>query len=352
MPSTPQTRRQHFLDASERQQIAALVEGMEPKTRRAFLDAIEDIRSNVTLKRIIDALEQGNVNAAIDALNLEAAAYKSLIDQIADVYDQAGLWQIAAVTWRNQQLDRIVVRWDMTNPRAQQWLLNYSSERITGELIQEQRDAVRIAIEGGYAQGKGPRDIALDVVGRVGANGRRQGGVIGLNAPQSQWLTNLRGYLQSDPQRALSMKLGKRDKDTIRRAIDAGNPLTRKQIQAISNRYERRLQKLRGDTIGRTETAQAVNAARMEAMQQGIDKAGISPDMVEKEWFHAGPAASGRERPEHIALNRTTVQGLNTPFLAGSVPMQYPLHPNSPAEQVINCRCSWQARIDWSRMAQ
>ena len=348
---TPSQHIKRFKDASSEQQIRKLTEDMEPKVRRAFLDAIEDVRSNVVMRHIVDALERGNISEAIDALNLEQAAYKSLIDHIAQVYDQAGLWQVAAISWRDINLDRIVMRWDMQNPRAQSWLLNYSSERITGGLLRDQIEAVRIVIEGGFALGRGPRDIALDIIGRVGANGRRQGGILGLSARQSLWLTNLRGYLDGDLNRALGLKLSNRDKDIIRRAIDAEKPLTKVQMQSIVSRYERTLLKLRGDTIGRTETAQAVNSARMEAMRQGVDKAGISPDMVEKEWFHAGPAASGKERQDHISLNRTIVQGLDTPFMAGSDPMQYPMDPNAPAEQVINCRCSWQARINWAALA-
>lgn len=332
-------------------QIKDLLRKTEPRVRSAFLKALAEIRDKVAFTRLVDAIRSQDVSAVIDALNLEPAAYSEFMKEITSIYDDAGLIQIGGINWQSPEIGSVVVRWDLQNPEAQSWLQWYSSQKITGQIIRAQEQAVMTTLSEGYAQGRGPRSIALDIVGRVGANGKRQGGILGLNDPQAQWLANMRDYLANDPARALNMKLGKRDKATIMRAIEQGKSLTPEQIRKITARYERTLLKLRGDTIGRTETQTAVNSARFEAMRQGLEKSGVSPEFVEKTWFHAGPAASEKERPEHITLNKETVQGLYTPFMAGGVPMQYPLDPNAPADQVINCRCSYTLKVRWDRLA-
>ena len=344
-----------FFDASLRQQIRSLTANMEPATRRAFLASIEDIRSRVVLRRVRDALEAGNVSAVVSALNLEAAAYAPLQQAVLAAYAQGGQWQMDNVVWRDPNtLSKVVVRWDMTNPRATDWLANYSSTKITGDLIDDQVQAVQRVIAAGYNLGRGPNDIALDIVGRIGANGRRTGGVVGLSEQMAGWSTNMRTYLTNDPARALQMtKRDRRFDATIRRALENDKPLTRTQINRMVARYEDRLLKLRGNTIGRTETAQAVNAARIEAMRQGMVKAGITDDMIDKIWFHGGPAPSGKERFEHIMLHKQEVQGINTPFMVGGiVPMQYPLDPAAPVDQVANCRCSYQISVAYEKMAR
>ena len=344
-----------FRDASIRQQIRNLTATMEPATRRAFLASIEDIRSRVVLRRVRDALEAGNVSAVVSALNLEASAYAPLQQAVLAAYAQGGQWQMDNVVWRDPNtLSKVVARWDMTNPRATDWLANYSSTRIAGDLLNDQIQAVQRAISAGYNLGRGPNEIALDIVGRIGENGRRTGGVIGLSDQMAGWSTNMRTYLTNDPRRALQMtKRDRRFDATINRAIKTDKPLTRTQINRMVARYEDRLLKLRGNTIGRTETAQAVNAARMESMRQGMAKAGITDDMITKIWYHGGPAPSGKERFEHIMLHKHEVQGINTPFMVGGVvPMQYPLDPAAPVDQVANCRCSYQISVAYEKMAR
>jgi hypothetical protein len=341
-----------FHDASLRQQLDNLLRKQEAAVRRAFMMSINDIRRNVTLRQLIDAIEAGDIPRAIRVLNLEPAAYATFSEAIRNTYTQAGAVAMAGTVWRFPDMSKAVVRWDFDNPRARQWLLNWSSTKITGDLIPGQVSAVRAAIEAGYGLGRGPRDIALDIVGRVGVNGRRTGGILGLNGPQEQWVRNMREYLANDPKRALAMtKRDRRFDAAIRRAID-GEPLSKAQIDKITNRYSDRLLKLRGDTIARTETAQAVNGARSEAMRQGLDATGIDPQFVTKRWLHGGPAAT-KERPDHAQMHGEEVVGLDTPFvLPDGTTCQYPLDPSLPVEHVANCRCSYVINIDYAKLAR
>jgi hypothetical protein len=340
-------------DATLQRQIENLLRQQEAAVRRAFMMSINDIRNRITLRELRDAIAENDIPRAIRALNLEPAAYGTFSEAIRNTYTQAGAVAMSGTVWRFPDLSRAQVRWDFDNPRARQWLLNWSSTKITGDLIPSQITAVRGVIEAGYGLGRNPRNIALDIVGRIGANGRRTGGVLGLNGPQQQWVSNMRNYLTNDPVRALNMTRRDRRFDAaIRKAIETGTPLKQEQIDRMVGRYSDRLLQSRGNAIARTETAQAVNSARQEAMQQGLDAVGISDEFIEKVWLHGG-AAETKARPDHEAMHRESVMGLNTPFvLPSGATCQYPLDPALGAEEVINCRCSYVTRVRYDLLAR
>jgi hypothetical protein len=351
-------------DASLLYQIQRLTLDMEARARREFLAAIQDIKDRATLRQIRDALARNDVEAAIRAIGIENAAFRAFQASLVEAYTAAALLQTRSVVWRgppppstfagpdDPPLSRVTVRFDLDNPGARQWLSDLSGVRITN-IVQQQIDTIRQAIEAGYAQGRGPNDIARDIIGRVGPNGRRVGGLLGLSEPQAQWVQNMRQYLETDPSRALQMMRRDRRFDrTIQRAIREERPLSAAQINRMASAYERRLLALRGETIARTETTQAVSSGRFEAMRQGLERSGLPESAVVKKWFHAGPAMNNGERPDHMALNRTEVRGLNTPFLPSGVPMLHPHDPNAPAEQVISCRCGWTVSIRYDLLAQ
>ncbi|WP_292395805.1 hypothetical protein [Mesorhizobium sp.] len=72
---------------SPRDRFEQLVSTYEPVLRTAFIEAIDDIRSNIVLRRVVERLERGDVNGAIAAMNLDEAAFRPLEEAIR----QAGL---------------------------------------------------------------------------------------------------------------------------------------------------------------------------------------------------------------------------------------------------------------------
>jgi len=341
----------NWQDASLNRQIEDLLRKQDAAVRRAFLAAIQDITSRTQLTKLRDALRRGDIQAAIEALNLESAAYQVFAAEIANTYTQAGAIIAAGRVWRAFDLSRVVHRFDVTNPEAEAYLRNVSSSRIT-RVVQDQIEAVRIVINAGYAQGRHPNSIALDIVGRVGPSGARSGGIVGLSQPQAQWVVNMREYLTNDPARALQMTRRDRRFDrAIMKAIETGRPLTTAQIDRMVSRYSDRLLQLRAEGIARSETGMAVETARHDTWRQYQQKNGIPDRAVVKKWFHGGPAANGRERPTHVAMHQQEVRGLDTPFLVGGVPMRYPLDPNAPVDEIVNCRCTYTINVDWSMLA-
>lgn len=321
-----------------------------PRVARAFADAIADMRDSVTLRRVIDALERGDIDAALEALNIDDAAFSTLRLQLAAAFAETGATVAAGVRFDPPGETRGVFRWNVGNPEAVRALNEWLGTEITN-ITEETRKAARTALSEGFAGGQGPRQIALDVVGRMGPNGRRTGGVLGLSGQQEQWVSNMRQYLR-DGDLDKVLRMSKRDRRfdrSIQKLIREGRTPTEAQIQQWTGRYADRLLKLRGDTISRTETAAAVEQGRFDAFRQGMDAKGYPHQYAIKEWRHGGGGMTPRE--QHVAENETEVSGLNTPFrMPDGTLLQYPHDPNAPPGHVVNCTCSLLVRMDWVRL--
>ena len=338
-------------------QIETLLRRQEAALRRAFLLAVQDLRNQTQLAHLRNALRAGDIEAAIRALNIEPAAYATFAREIGNTYTQAGAVVAAGTVWRLPDSSQAVVRFNVTNPRAERWLASVSSDKIT-RITQDTIAAARVTINAGYAQGMHPNRIALDLVGRIGANGRRTGGIIGLSEPQARYVANMRARLASGDPREMAKVLNMTRRDrrldgVIRRAIEAGKPVSGADIDRLAGRYKDRLLALRGETVARTETAMAVEDARQETWRQYTEQNGIDPQYVVKRWVVAGAAVGGNERQDHQDMNGEEVVGLNTPFvLPDGTRMQHPLDPSAPVEHLANCRCTYTVRVAFERLAR
>lgn len=333
--------------ASLEREIRQIKEKYGPRVARAFRDAMREVVDQVTLARVVDALDAGDIESALDALNLDEAALSPLRQVLSEAFSESGQALVALTSFSPPRQTRAVVRWNVGNPRAVQALNEWLGEKIT-QLTEDSRAAVRNALSAGFAQGQGPRQIALDVVGRVGANGRRTGGVIGLSQQQERWVSNMRQYLrEGDINRVLRMSRRDRRFDrTLRRLLANGETPTEAQIQRWTGRYADRLLKLRGDTISRTETASAVEQGRFEGFRQGVESQGYPLQYAIKEWRHGGGGMT--PRVQHVREDETVVRGLETPFvMPDGTQLQYPHDPDAPPQHVVNCTCSLLIGMDW-----
>lgn len=333
-----------FSDATYERQIRTITRTMEPRIRASFLSAMRDIKNRAQMGRLRDALRSGDITAAIDALNIEPAALADLQARIVETYGRSGAATIQSGTWVYPDGTRAVVRWNALSPRAEEYARKVGSDLIQG-ITSEARTLAQGTIADGYAFGRGTDRIARDLVGRIGANGRRQGGIVGLDDPSVQWSRSLRQYLEGDPKRALSMKLNKRDKDFIERLGD--RRMTAAQIEGMVRRYENNLLMVRGRRIARTETQNAIEAGRYEAWRQGLEKTGIPERFITRTWVHTGRAVM--DRPDHMAFSGAQVSGLNIPFVLPSGAAMLHSHDTSygaGARDIINCECRTDYQLD------
>ena len=334
-----------------RRKIDALLQEHAPLIQAAFLASIADIRSQVTLKLLVERLEKGDVAGAIEALNLERAAFGRVEDAIARAYNAGGTAMTGNMpTLRDRAGARVVVRFDSRNLRAEEWLRGHSAQLVTG-IIEDQRSSIRAALEAGLAQGQNPRTTGLDVVGRVNrATGKREGGLIGLTGPQAEYVDSARSELTSGDYRAYLART-RRDKRfdrTIIKAMNDGRALDRAIIDQILGRYSDRLLALRGEMLARTETLTSLHAGKYEGFRQGLEKTNYPPEAVTRVWRSAG---DNRVRHTHADMNGQVVQGLDTPFVSPSGAMlRYPgdTSMGAGADEVVGCRCDDDLRIDFS----
>jgi hypothetical protein len=317
----------------------------------AFMKAVDELRSGVEFQRLQAAIEQRNIDAALEALHIDPAAYNEMLDRIRDAHTAGG--QSAADTFPKRKPDgtALVMRFDGRNPRAEAWLSGHSSDLVT-RIVSDQRAAVRASLTASMERGDNPRRAALDIVGRVNrVTGKRDGGVLGLSAPQEQFVRSARDELASADPTGLRHYLTRKRRDrrfdrTITKAIREGVAPPKEIAAKALTAYERRLLQLRGETIGRVETMTALQTSKREAFQQAIDSGKVNESDVRKAWRSAG---DGRVRDTHIMLNGESV-GFNQPFQSPSGALM--LHPMDTSfgagpEEIINCRCDCEYRIDF-----
>jgi len=390
--------------------LPSLIDQLEPTLAAAFLAAIALLRSGIDFPALVAALRAGDVDAAIDALNIEAGAFSQYALERQSGFAQAGAVVSAAVTkervayFRREVRDvsirgpvlepeamgpgrtpppsppalsldgpeptNLIFRFDMTNPRAEAKIRTEAAARVAG-YVEEQIDAARKVIGDGFQRGDGPQQIAVDIAGRVNPiSGRREGGIVGLSDPQVGYVESMKQRLLSGDPDEMVKVLGRFDADgkwiegtgmtlrdrrfdrSIKKAIadvakGKANPLTADRVDEMVAKYSDRLLARRAEDIARTETAQGVEAARAEATKQALDKAGLPDDAVTKEWIHQGGFRHARDW--HLAMHGKTVEGLNAPFHMpdGSI-MLYPHDPQGGVRNNANCRCRGDMAIDWA----
>lgn len=330
-------------------EFARLLEQLEPNIKRAFYASVTDLQSQVDWPALLSALEAGDVQSAIAALHIDAAAFAEYSSAMTQAYAAAGASTAA-------QIGLVGVRFNMSNPAAQDWIAKSVGERITG-FVQEQIESARELIGAGYAEGKGPRQIGLDLVGRVVSGGKREGGILGLDIPRAEryrkvveamrtadgvadLVTHSRGGSL-----ALKYKVNKATEARILRAYRNGTAVPAADRAISERQYYNALLKARGDTIGRTETANAVMNARFQQWEQLAQLQGLDASAVIKTWNHNG-GATANHRPTHLAMNGKSVRGLYTPFVFGDGTQMLVSHDaNGGAENVINCRCGVSFRL-------
>lgn len=326
-----------------------LVESMVPELRAAFLEAIRLMKDGVDREALARALLERDIDAAVAALNIDPSAFTAYSQTTTAAYTAGATLAVETV---NLPDNVGKVRFDLTNPTAQAWLKENALDRVREELVPEIREAARITIVEGYALGKHPDNIALDLVGRM-SGGRRQGGVIGLDDYLQGHVRSMEARLRSgDPNelKKVLRHMSRRDHTLdrfIHRALETGKPIPDATIQRMLGRYTDRLAQFRAETIARTETGTAVMAGRRETWGQTLTKLGKPPEAVLKTWRHGGGVKD--PRPHHQDMNGKTVRGLDTPFnLSSGASMRYALDPNGGAAECANCTCGTDFRIDHS----
>lgn len=343
------------IPSAQERRFREIIATLEPAMRRAFLDAVAGIYSGIDYRALNMALAAGDIEGAIDAINIDRGAFIQIYQSHQQSFVQGATAAAATLHLSGVPKDQAAtIRFDMTNPRAESVMATAAAEMVK-QVEDDTRRAIRETILSGYEQGRGPRDIATDLVGRV-EGGRRQGGVVGLDANRAHRLNAVARGMQSaegvqdlvivgrDGKLSLRYKVNPATEKAILAAYRKGTAVPEKARLKHLDQFRNALLKSRGDTIARTETAQAVALGRAEEWDQVLEKLGRSPDDVIKTWQRG---SGGRDpRPHHQAANGMQVRGLNTPFvLSNGAQLNYPHDPNASGRETINCTCAASYRL-------
>ena len=326
--------------------IAELMERFPARVRAAFLAGVQEIRDKARIGEITRALERGDVNAALEALYIERAAWAQFEAELEAAFGDGGVSQIDELgRIEDLQGNRLVFRFTARALRAERILRDYSSQRVTA-IVEDQRQAVRNALDEGLQRGDNPRRTALEIVGRVDRRtGARSGGILGLSVPQERAVSGARAELERGDYTSYRNR-ERRDRRfdaTIARAQREERPLTRQEIERLTSRYSDRLLALRGEVIGRTETLSALNLGRYEAIEQLIETGNVRRQDVKLVWK---ATKDPRTRDSHAVLDGESVAFGEAFTTINGARLRYPGDPQGGAAEVINCRCSMKTRID------
>lgn len=330
--------------------LKRIIERFSVSETNAFLEAIQLIKDGIDMLALRDALERQDVDAAVDAMNIEPAVFNSMRSTFQEAYRQAG--QATASHFPPPPDASLLLRFDMTNPRAEDWLRQYGAQKLV-DMSDAQKALVREAILDGYSRGEGPDNMVVELAGRLNRQtGKRVGGVLGLTDLQASYVRSMRSRLQSgDPMemsKVFGMSLRDRRYDrTIKKAVKEGKPLSPSKLLEMVNAYEARQLKARALTVGRTEVGMAVMASRMEAWRQGLDKTGYPEEAVLRRWRHGGGGED--PRPQHVFMNNQTVPGLTEKFIMpDGTAMLHAMDPAGGAKHCANCTCDTEFEIDYT----
>ena len=323
----------------------------EREIYNAFVSAIGEVKDQAVISELANLINMGDVDGVIDLLQLSPATYEKLEESIRTTYAIGGATGASQLGRIPTPKGTLVLRFNTRAPAAEKWLSELSSTRIV-EISNETRNVVRSLLTQGITDGRGPRSVALDLVGRIDPITRKRvGGAIGLTDAQSGWAINARKELEELNPNYLTRQLrDKRLDGAFKKSIESGTPMPASQIDAAVSRLQARTLRYRGETISKTEALSALTQGQSEAISQALTIGDIDGDFTIKFWSASGKA---NERVEHVAVESNYPEGLpyDQPFIVDGVAMQHPRDPAGGAKNVINCGCMLITKINFAGKA-
>lgn len=327
------------------QQIAT---AQERQLLRTFTQTIQGVKDQATIAEIAALIDAGDIDGVVNLLQLDPGTFRPIENAVRSAYEAGGDVGAEQIGRFPTPSGTLVARFNVRNPRAEEWLRNLSSTRIV-EIAEETRSVVRNVLTEGIARGQGPRTTALDLVGRIDPVTReRVGGFIGLTEGQAQWARNARQELENlDPNYLTRQRRDRRLDGAFKKAMRDGTPLKQRQIDAAVSRYQQRVLNHRGSVIARTESVNALRSGQEEAIRQAVEVGEVEGEFTTKTWQDTG---DGRTRPEHAAADGQTVP-VDQPFIVGGEQLMYPGDPAGSAANTIQCRCRASYQVNFAGQA-
>ena len=324
------------------------------KIRAAYIQAVLTKLSLVQMGEFQRLIDNGDIEGAVAQLRLDNALIDDVIEEVRIAYRKHGsltIQELKPPTDIRKARSAAFTFELLGNPRAEQWLQQESS-RLIVEVVEQQIQLARSVITENVVRGNNPREVAVQLVGKYNrATRRREGGIVGLTTKQNEWVNNAKVELDTGQYEAyLQRRLRDRRFDrSIAKAIREGTPLPKEVKERMVLAYRRRFLRYRGETIGRTESIRAANAAQLDALEGVVANGGIRDrSNAKREW--QATLGSPRTRKTHLAVHGQ-VRGIDETWTVGNSELRYPGDPDGEARETINCRCTTIPAVDWAAEA-
>jgi len=305
--------------------LEQIAKKFEPRIRNALLAAFNEIRNEVTLGQIENAIRIAGVNGAYQVLaelQIEGIIEKHLVDELNQAINESGRFTIELIPAGAQTA--VPYRYNLLAPGTVDHINRYEFNLIQ-RISTNTREAIRNAVDASFIAGANPLSTARDFRN-----------TIGLTPKQEQAVRNYRSYLENlDPVALERLLRDKRFDSTIERAIDQEQPLTKKQIDRFVKRYRERYIKYRSEVIARTEALRATSVGEYTGLSQGVATGAIDRERVKRFWVHSQTGV----RDAHLAIPKLNPDGvfIDQPFQTPLGPLLYPRDPNGSAANTIQC---------------
>lgn len=283
-----------------------LLSELEPSVRQAFLDAINQIRTTAQLYRVEGFLERGDIEGLLDALNLSPEYFRAIQDAADNAFYSGSQFQVSLAASVSS------IPFNRRHLQAEAWARDNGS-RLIVEIAEATREGVRQFVVAGLSEGRSSSTLARQIVGTMNrATSKREGGIVGLTGQQSAFVGTARSELENLD--AAYFKRAARDRrydPMVRKAIKAGKPLAKADIDRIIRRYSDGLLIRRGDIIARTESHRALNAGRYEAMRQTAENAGLPETAITAKWQAVQDSAHPRHASHPVGQEGAVWRGVH-----------------------------------------
>lgn len=333
---------------SQREILEQVAADFEPQVRLAWVEAINRIRSNIVLKRIVERLERGDVAGVVRDLGIEEGVFARFENALVQAYNSGGLATVDGMPrLRDPSGNRVHFSWGVRNLPAEQAMRDHAARLVTG-IVTEARDGIAAVLTENLARGQSPYDAGRLIAGRVNrVTGAREGGLIGLSRPQMETVARIERAMREGDVAYMRdyLTFANRDKRldrTVMKAIREGRGLAPAEVERVTLLYSNKALKFRGDTISILETHSALARSKRDAFQHQIDDGKLDAQDVTKKWRRT---VSREPRSEHLAMASQPAIPFNEKFtLPDGIQCDGPHDPSLPARHVIGCKCS----VDYS----
>lgn len=287
----------------------------------AYAEAMTWLRGQHTLDELIEMVRRHHLDAILTTSDMRDAAAQ-LADAVNGTYEKTAR---ATAEQLSRMLDASVA-FDTPSNHWATHRISTNTMRLTQDIEDDQRDAIRAALKESTEAGLNPSRAARFIRGSIG-----------LAPSQVEAVANYRRSLEDGSARALDYQLRDRRSDgLVEDVIEGDRSFTDGQIDSIVGRYQERLVAFRARVIARNEAMRAVHEGDVDMWKLAAASGDVETKAIKRTWRTSHLKTV---RPSHRTMDNQE-RALGEPFESGAgVALMYPHDPDAPASETSGCAC-------------